>query len=330
MKPEEHSIKQQQAKNWNTCIILKGADLSDNDRGGIGDGIPDIFETEGMRLANGQVIYTDPEMMDTDCDGLEDGIEINCKMSFNKDDTLEELLEEYSLGELVDACYFKMSSNPTLKDSDGDGVNDYLDPWECIYHNFDSLNNYVTRENWGAKKVNTKDKFYEGVNDPIKFYDTIIIHRTTRNQYEDIRSLEENEIRDGFNGMPYHFVISGDGTVYQCKPMTVKGEHVAKNNTGKIGVALMGNFEPSADGIKYKIKGALPTFPAPEQLKSMELLIKILKTQYYNSIYLGGHNDYTLASSTQTVCPGQYLYNYLSFKNLINLNENEMERLRNS
>ena len=104
--------------------MLEGADLSDNDRGGIGDGIPDIFETEGMRLANGQVIYTDPEMMDTDCDGLEDGIEINNTICFNEDDQLEDWFDQYSLGQLANACYFKMSSNPTLKDSDGDYYND--------------------------------------------------------------------------------------------------------------------------------------------------------------------------------------------------------------
>lgn len=37
-----------------------------------GDGLYDIFETAGMRLPNGQIIYTDPANPDTDGDGLTD------------------------------------------------------------------------------------------------------------------------------------------------------------------------------------------------------------------------------------------------------------------
>ncbi|MCM1090242.1 MAG: cellulose binding domain-containing protein [Butyrivibrio sp.] len=41
-----------------------------------GDGLYDVYETNGMRLSNGQVIYTDPNNPDTDGDGITDFDEV--------------------------------------------------------------------------------------------------------------------------------------------------------------------------------------------------------------------------------------------------------------
>lgn len=65
-----------------------------------GDGIPDYFEINGMRIGNGRRIYTDPHNADTDGDGILDGEEI------------ELILVDYKTG------YFILHSDPTVADID--------------------------------------------------------------------------------------------------------------------------------------------------------------------------------------------------------------------
>lgn len=65
-----------------------------------GDGIPDYFEKQGMRLGNGKMVYTDYTNPDTDGDGLLDGEEV----------TMHYI--PYNGG------YFISHSDPTLIDTD--------------------------------------------------------------------------------------------------------------------------------------------------------------------------------------------------------------------
>ena len=52
--------------------IIGEIDTTDTD----GDGLYDIYETAGMIIPNGQVIYTDPNDPDSDDDGLDDDKEM--------------------------------------------------------------------------------------------------------------------------------------------------------------------------------------------------------------------------------------------------------------
>lgn len=60
------STEQAREKIYNTWRNNEPYMESDSD----GDGIPDIYETAGLYLQNGQVIYTDPLEADTDGDGI--------------------------------------------------------------------------------------------------------------------------------------------------------------------------------------------------------------------------------------------------------------------
>ncbi len=106
------------------------------------DGIPDLFETYGMPIANGQVIFSDVESkdkdgdgiaesdpIDSDGDGLKDSEEVS--VMYVNDDTDSKLAAEY-VSEYypdieVNACggiYFKMTSDPEDTDTDDDGILD--------------------------------------------------------------------------------------------------------------------------------------------------------------------------------------------------------------
>ncbi len=95
-------------------------DTTDTD----GDGLYDVLETRGIRLNNGQIIYTDPKLRDTDKDGLTDYEETG--LLYNIDDRYNDDLIAHRIK------YFVLRSDPTKADTDGDGVKDSVDtyPWD--------------------------------------------------------------------------------------------------------------------------------------------------------------------------------------------------------
>ena len=90
---------------------LPGIDDVDTD----GDGILDVYEINGIRLSNGQIIYTNPEDYDTDGDGLSDYEELG---------GLELAEITYHNGERYSCEICRMNSNPLLEDTDNDGIGD--------------------------------------------------------------------------------------------------------------------------------------------------------------------------------------------------------------
>lgn len=105
--------------------VIQRFDMTDSDS----DGLADIFEISGMKLSNGQIIYTDPFVADTDNDGLLDGEEIKPMPSHKK----EVVFDNVGRGEEIWSYVFKMYTNPNLKDTDGDFDEDFIDPDSSVY-----------------------------------------------------------------------------------------------------------------------------------------------------------------------------------------------------
>lgn len=251
---------------------------------------------------------------------------------FDKDSDNDGLLdgEEIKVTSFEGIAYIYMYSDPTIADTDGDGVVDSLDPWPLEKHDFTVMSGFMVLRNnesylssvlssaptWQARAIE-RDEYYTPIYDDLNlYYSDIVIHHTARNQYEEIEKLEKNEINDDFNGMPYHYVINGDGIIYEGKPLNVMSESVAGNNSNKISIALMGNFQIDENGLKQYIKNALPSVPTDEQFDNMILLIKVLKTQYGIDL-IGGHCDYAIGYTTK--CPGDILM-YMLQKELVWIN----------
>lgn len=101
---------------------LDKIDKTDKD----GDGLYDIYETNGMRLSNGKIIRTKTTKTDTDGDGLTDYEEAG----FKYEDVIPKRLEKFfgKRGKKK-VVYFNLYSNPTKKDTDKDGISDLRDPY---------------------------------------------------------------------------------------------------------------------------------------------------------------------------------------------------------
>jgi hypothetical protein len=117
-----------------------------------------------------------------------------------------------------------------------------------------------------------------------------------------LRALQSWGARDkNWWDVPYHFLISLDGTIYEGRDYHYIGETNTKYNPeGHFLISVMGNYEIQK--------------PTPEQIKSITDLMAWAVQEFnvpLDKIY--GHRDLA-----ETDCPGKYLYPYLTdgtFKN---------------
>jgi|TARA_A100001388_G_C28691055_1_gene461349 N-acetyl-anhydromuramyl-L-alanine amidase AmpD len=93
----------------------------------------------------------------------------------------------------------------------------------------------------------------------------------------------------------YHYVIEGDGSIKEGRPVTRAGAHVKGNNKYTIGVCLTGNFEIDQ--------------PSRQQLDSLWSLIEGLLDNFglTRRKVLAHHEDV----NAETKCCGENLYHYL-------------------
>ena len=121
----------------------------------------------------------------------------------------------------------------------------------------------------------------------------IVIHYSaTYPDQEATAAVVDRWHRDrGFRKIGYHYFIRRDGTKETGRQETERGAHVAKQNTGKIGVCWAGGLERSQPGIGVNNMTAA-------QKATLVTLINELLTRYPNAKVVG-HRD--LAA---TQCPG--------------------------
>ncbi len=100
------------------------------------------------------------------------------------------------------------------------------------------------------------------------------------------------EGKEAFSDVGYHFLIGGDGAIFEGRHAEHLGSHAGGSNDGNIGIALMGNFN------KHQ--------PTKAQLDSLRHLVAFLAIKYKKDPgqkgFLNGHNHYT-----HTDCPGKNL-----------------------
>ena len=139
-------------------------------------------------------------------------------------------------------------------------------------------------------------------------YSIIAIHHSGDDVFNDwfgnIKTpldIEEEHIKDNkWDDIGYHFLINPNGKIYEGRALYFKGSHIGNANSNKIGIVLIGDFEPS-----HSVFDKKTDTPTSLQINSLKSLILLLKNFSYIQI-LGGHRDWG-----NSLCPGEKLYKML-------------------
>jgi hypothetical protein len=165
----------------------------------------------------------------------------------------------------------------------------------------------VSRADWGARDPNPAARSETGAFDPVSNPDgvftypgdlrdwltTVVAHHSALPLSEGVQEIQALHMdQRGYADIGYHFVIAPDGTIYEGRPIDMRGAHVAGYNTGTIGVVLLGNFNQS--------------LPPEAQMNSLRRLLAYLQARY-GVTHLAGHQDFPDQGPQGTECPGAML-----------------------
>jgi hypothetical protein len=169
----------------------------------------------------------------------------------------------------------------------------------------------ISRRDWGARPLSLEAREEYGLFDAntnpegVLFYqedlpavlNTIVVHHSAFPNAGPVEIQDLHMDVRGFADVAYHYMIAPDGTIYEGRPINVRGAHVRGYNTGSIGIVLLGNFNED--------------LPTTEQLVHLRVLVDYLRYTF-DIRYLAGHKDYPNQGPDGTECPGDQLYPLLS------------------
>ena len=141
--------------------------------------------------------------------------------------------------------------------------------------------------------------------------DTIVIHHEGNDQRYSVQSVQDShmwDIRVDRYWVPLCDISSR--TIYEGRDIRVRGAHVEGANTGKVGLLLLGDFQPdptiSVLGLTI-FRDSDDIGPTLNQIQSAADLIRWLNFLYgINSVV--GHRDLN-----NTECPADYCLPYIPY-----------------
>ena len=149
---------------------------------------------------------------------------------------------------------------------------------------------------------------------------SIVIHHSG-NFPEDHPLEVQSSHQSGFKpdeDIGYHFVVGPDGTIYVGRDINARGAHVEEANTGRVGVLLIGDFEPGTQidfpktefvlNLPFDSSGQLE--PTADQVAATTMLIRYLDDTF-GIDQVEGHSDV----KASTICPGQGCSDWVEFWN---------------
>lgn len=134
------------------------------------------------------------------------------------------------------------------------------------------------REIWSEQKIKFKGMEYHFD------YSIIAIHHSGDNVLNDwfgntktpIEIESEHINKNQWDDIGYHFLINPEGKIFEGRALYFKGSHIYKANSHKIGIVLIGDFEPPHSFIDRKTDN-----PTEKQIASLKNLIELLKQYFF-------------------------------------------------
>jgi hypothetical protein len=158
---------------------------------------------------------------------------------------------------------------------------------------------YRSRSQWGARASSCSA-------DRAK-YRMAIHHTASGASITDaaIRGFQTFHMRDrGWCDIGYHFLVTRDGKVFEGRPLSRMGAHVRNNNSGNLGVSLVGCFDSGSGCPSINRATGSSAVPSQTMIDTAGELVGILSRRHGIAIdrsRIRGHREH---SGQTTTCPG--------------------------
>lgn len=133
-------------------------------------------------------------------------------------------------------------------------------------------------------------------------YDSIAVHYTGHEHLTTPKAIQSFDMEhQHWDDMAYHYAISPTGQIYEGRELVYKGSHIRLQNTGKIGIVCMGDYDT---GVMSFLEGHGFSGDPVEtaMISSLKRLSQILQHSFPVRFF-GGHLEFGDSST----CPGDKL-----------------------
>ena len=159
----------------------------------------------------------------------------------------------------------------------------------------------VRRDGWGAAPPARPLE-------PDWDYNAIVIHNSGHGHLDTMLKIQKFDLGERhWDDISYHYGIMPDGTIFEGRPLIYKGADVKNQNTGKIGIVCIGDYDAGVvNWFSGRAYGGDPILP--QMLAAMQKLSRRLMAAFPTIVYFGGHIEYGDTAD----CPGSVMMPYMA------------------
>ncbi len=135
------------------------------------------------------------------------------------------------------------------------------------------------------------------------------VHHTTDpalSNFDTARNLQvKHQNERGYADIGYHFIIDANGSIYEGRPLGIKGSHTESFNGGNIGIVLAGDFESRL------ANNYTPDIPTTAALNALDNLVDVLSARFGPKSVWSHRERKLQAKAGDTECPGANLIGHV-------------------